>query len=128
MLLINFAHPLTAAQRADVERVSGQAVERVIEVKTQLDHERPFGSQVRQVVEAVGLTPAEWQTLPLLIQLPSLNVIAALVIAELHGRCGYFPAVLRLKPVPATTPPRFAVAEIVNLQVVRDAARQTRQA
>ena len=49
-----------------------------------------------------------------------------MVIAELHGRCGYFPAVLRLKPVPATTPPRFAVAEIINLQIVRDAARQTR--
>jgi hypothetical protein len=83
---------------------------------------------VRQVVDAVGLTPEEWQTLPLVVNLPSLNVIAALVIAELHGRCGYFPAVLRLKPVPQTTPPRFAVAEIVNLQTVRDEARQTRSA
>lgn len=128
MILINFAHPLTATQWADVERYSGQAVERVIEVKTQCDHEQPFVPQVRQMVEAVGLTPAEWQTLSLLIQLPSLNVIAALGIAELHGRCGYFPAILRLKPVPHATPPQFAVAEIVNLQVVRDAARQTRQA
>lgn len=126
MILLNFAHPLTAAQRAEVERYSGQTVERVIEVKTQLDHEQPFVPQVRQVVEAVELTPEEWQTLPLVVQLPSLNVIAAMVIAELHGRCGYFPSVLRLKPVPATTPPRFAVAEIVNLQLVRDAARQTR--
>ena len=126
MILLNFAHPLTAVQRADVERCSGQALERVIEVKTQLDHEQPFVAQVRQVVEAVGLRPEEWQTLPLVVQLPSLNVIAALVIAELHGRCGYFPAVLRLKPVPSTTPPQFAVAEIVNLQTVRDTARQTR--
>ena len=126
MILLNFAHPFTAAQRAEVERYSGQTVERVIEVKTQLDHEQPFVPQVRQVVEAVELTPEEWQTLPLVVQLPSLNVIAAMVIAELHGRCGYFPAVLRLKPVPATTPPRFAVAEVVNLQLVRDAARQTR--
>ena len=80
------------------------------------------------MVETVGLTPEEWQTLPLVVNLPSLNVIAALVIAELHGRCGYSPAVLRLKPVPQTTPPQFAVAEIVNLQTVRDAARQTRSA
>lgn len=128
MILLNFAHPLTAAQRADAERYSGQALERVIEVKTQLDHEQLFVAQVRQVVETVGLTPEEWQTLPLVVNLPSLNVIAALVIAELHGRCGYFPAVLRLKPVPQTTPPQFAVAEIVNLQTVRDAARQTRSA
>ena len=126
MILLNFAHPLTAAQRASVERCSGQALERVIEVKTQLDHDQPFAAQVRQMVEAVGLSSEEWQTLPLVVNLPSLNVIAALVVAELHGRCGYFPAVLRLKPVPDTTPPQFAVAEIVNLQVVRDAARHTR--
>ena len=53
-------------------------------------------------------------------------MVAALVMAELHGRCGYFPAVLRLKPVSDTTPLQFTVAEVVNLQVVRDAARHTR--
>jgi hypothetical protein len=126
MVLLNFAHPLTAAQRASVERCSGQALERVIEVKTQLDHDQPCVAQAHQMVEAVGLSPEEWQTLPLVVNLPSLSVVAALVVAELHGRCGYFPAVLRLKPVPDTTPLQFTVAEIVNLQVVRNAARQTR--
>jgi hypothetical protein len=62
----------------------------------------------------------------MLVNLPSLNVIAALLLAELHGRCGYFPAVLRLQPIPHTTPPQFAVAEILNLQQVREAARQRR--
>jgi hypothetical protein len=126
MVLLNFAHPLTAAQRASVERCSGQALERVIEVKTQLDHDQPCVAQVRQMVEAVGLSSEEWQSLPLAVNLPSLSIVAALVMAELHGRCGYFPAVLRLKPVPHTMPPQFAVAEIVNLQMVRDAARHTR--
>jgi hypothetical protein len=126
MILLNFAHPLTAAQCASVERCSGQALERVIEVKTQLDHDWPFAVQVRQLIEDVGFSSEEWQTLPLVVNLPSLSVIAALVVAELHGRCGYFPAVLRLKPVPDTTPPQFTVAEIVNLQRVRDAARHTR--
>jgi hypothetical protein len=126
MILLNFSHPLTAAQRTDAEGYCGQPLERVIDIATQLDHAQPFVPQVHQVVERVGLTTAEWQGLPLLVQLPSLNVIAALVLAELHGRCGYFPAVLRLRPVPLTTPPQFAVAEIVNLQMVRDAARHTR--
>jgi hypothetical protein len=101
-------------------------LERVIEVKTQLDHDQPCVAQVRQLVEAVGFSSEEWQTLPLVVQLPSLSVVAALVVAELHGRCGYFPAVLRLKPVPDATPLQFVMAEIVNLQVVRDAARHTR--
>jgi hypothetical protein len=39
---------------------------------------------------------------------------------------GYFPAVLRLRPVPDSNPPQFEVAEIVNLQAVRDAARLRR--
>jgi hypothetical protein len=126
MILLNFAHPLTAAQRASVERCSGQALERIIEVKTQLDHDQPFAAQVRQLVEAMGLSSEEWQTLPLVVNLPSLSVIAVLVVTELHGHCGYFPAVLRLKPVPDTTPLQFTVAEIVTLQMVRDAARHTR--
>jgi len=126
MILLNFAHPLTVVQRASVERCSGQPLERVIEVKTQLDHSQPCVAQVRQIVEAVGLSSEEWQSLPLVVNLPSLSVVAALVMAELHGRCGYFPAVLRLKPVSDTTPLQFTVAEVVDLQVVRDAARHTR--
>jgi hypothetical protein len=126
MLLINFSHPLTPEQCTYIERLSGQAFDRVIEVKTQFDQAQPFVAQAQQLVEAVGLSPVQWQTESMLVNLPSLNVIAALVLAELHGRCGYFPAVLRLKPIPHTTPPQFAVAEILNLQQVREAARQRR--
>jgi hypothetical protein len=126
MILLNFSHPLTPAQFAAIERLAGQQVERVIEVKTQLDHARPFAEQARAVVEVAGLSPQEWQGLPLLVNLPSLSAIAALVLAELHGRMGYFPAVLRLRPVPETMPPQFEVAEIINLQAVREAARQRR--
>jgi hypothetical protein len=128
MLLINFAHPLTPAQCTRIERLGGQALDRIIEVKTQFDHEQPFAEQARQVVDAAGLSSEQWQTASLLLNLPSLSVIAALVLAELHGRCGYFPAVLRLKPIPQTTPPQFEVAEILNLQILREAARQRRWA
>jgi hypothetical protein len=126
MLLINFAHPLTPAQLARVESLSGQAIERVIEITTQFDYEQPFVEQAQQIVETVGLSPEQWQTASILVDLPSLNVIAALVLAELHGRCGYFPAILRLKPLPHTTPPQFEVAEILNVQMVREAARRKR--
>jgi hypothetical protein len=126
MLLINFSHPLTSAQCTCIERLSGQAIDRIINIKTQFDPDQPFVEQAQQVVEAVGLCPDEWQTVPLLVNLPGLSAIAALVLAELHGRCGYFPAIVRLKPVLQTTPPRFEVAEIMNLQTVREAARQQR--
>jgi hypothetical protein len=39
---------------------------------------------------------------------------------------GYFPPVLRLRPVEGALPPRFEAAETLNLQGVRDAARKKR--
>ncbi len=126
MLLLNFAHPVTPAQRARIEELAGQPVERVIDVPAQFDPARPYAAQTSELIAAAGLAPAGWQMLPLLVNLPSYNVIAALMIAELHGRMGYFPAILRLRPVAGSTPPQFEVAEIINLQAIRDAARTRR--
>ena len=125
MILLNFSHPLTSAQLSTIKQL-GREIERVIDIKTQLDHAQPFAEQAQALVESVGLSSQEWQTSPLLVNLPSLNVIAALVLAELHGRMGYFPAVLRLRPVASGAPPQFEIAEILNLQAVRDAARGKR--
>jgi len=47
-------------------------------------------------------------------------------LAEGHSRIGYFPAIVRLRPLADSLPPRFEVAEIINLQAVRDLARQQR--
>ena len=126
MLIINFTHPLTAPQTTALAPLTGAHITRIIEVKTQLDPAQLFSEQAHILIESIGLTEAEWQTLPLLINLPSHNVIAALVLAESHGRMGYFPAVIRLRPMAETTPPQFEVAEIINLQAVRDRARQAR--
>jgi hypothetical protein len=51
---------------------------------------------------------------------------AVALLAELHGRCGYFPSCLRMRPVAGARPPRYEVAEVLNLQAVRDAARGRR--
>lgn len=126
MTLLNFSHPLTSPQCTAIEQFVGVPLERVLEVITQFDSVRSFAEQTQALTASIGLSATELQTLPLLVNLPSHNIIAALVLAELHGRMGYFPAVLRLRPVPQTTPPQFEVAEIINLQAVRERARQSR--
>jgi hypothetical protein len=126
MILVNFSHPLTELQRGAIEGLTGCEVAETRDVATHFDHAQPFAGQAEALVEAAGLAPEQWQTESLLINLPSLHVIAALVLAELHGRMGYFPAVLRLRPVSGSVPPQFEVAEILNLQAVRDAARERR--
>ena len=126
MILLNFAHPLTADHIAQVEALTSQKVDRVVEVHTQIDPQQPLVPQVVAMADAAGLSPDEWQTLPLLVNPPSLNFIAVALLAELHGRCGYFPAHLRLRPVQGSLPPQYEVAEILDLQAVRDMARKRR--
>src|SRR5262249_13157074 len=96
-------------------------------VPCQFDHGRPFAEQVRALLDGVGLSADEWQTTPLLVNLPSLAAIAAVVLAEVHGRAGYWPPVLRLRPVAGAGPPRVEVAEVIDLQGVRDEARARRR-
>jgi hypothetical protein len=126
MILLNFTHPLTGDQRAAVEQLTGQPIDRLIERPAHFDQSQPFVEQVRALVEATGLTPAEWQSAPIIVNPPALAAIAVTLLAELHGRMGYFPPVVRLRPVEEALPPRYEVAEIINLQPVRDRARGRR--
>jgi hypothetical protein len=126
MIVLNFSHPLTTEHLAQIEGITGQKVEKVIGVKTQFDNTRPFAEQVEELVKSVGLSPEEWQTLPIIIHPPALNFIAVTLLAHLHGLMGYFPAVIRLRPVEGSAPPRYEVAEVINLQEVRDRARKSR--
>lgn len=125
VLLLNFSHPLTPAHLAQVGALTGQEL-RVIDVPVQIDHARPLAAQIAELVENIGLSSDEWQTLPILVNVPGYALATAALLAELHGRMGYFPAIVRLRPVPDSTPPQFEVAEIVNLQTTRNAARLRR--
>ncbi|RLT34950.1 MAG: hypothetical protein DWI57_16020 [Chloroflexi bacterium] len=126
MLLLNFSHPITESQRAQIEALTGSAIQRVIAVMPQFDEQQPFVPQLAGMLIQIDLSADEWQTEPLLVVLPSLNFIAAGLLAELHGRMGYFPAVVRTRPVAGALPRRYEVAEILNLQSLREAARHTR--
>ncbi len=126
MLILNFSHPLTEAQRAQIEALTGQPIEEVRRIPTHFDQEAPFIPQVIALAEACQLSPEAWQTQSLLIVPPALNFIAVALMAELHGRMGYFPPVVRTRPVAGALPPRYEVAEILNLQALRDEARQRR--
>jgi hypothetical protein len=126
LLLLNFSHPLPPDQLARIETLVGQPIAQVIAIPVQFDNVQPFLPQLEALVAQIPLTSEQFQTEQVLIVPPALNFIAALLLAELHGRMGYFPSVVRVSPVAGSTPPRYEVAEILNLQAVRDAARQAR--
>ena len=126
MILVNFSHPLTPQQVNQVQAFTGQHVERIVEVPTQFDDGKPFAAQVEQLLAKCTLSTREWQTMPILVVLPAHNVIAATLLAKLHGLTGYFPSVLRLRPCHEGALTRFEVAEVINLETVREEARKRR--
>ena len=126
MILINFAHPFTPEHLKQIEGLANQKVDRTIEISAAIHPQEAIHLQVVELIEQTGLSSTEWQTYPLLVNPPSLNFIAITLLAELHGRCGYFPAHLRMRPVAGSVPIEYEAAEILNLQAIRENARKTR--
>lgn len=91
----------------------------------QINHAEPLAPQIVALVDATDLSSEEWQTRQLLINPPGYAPAAFVLLAELHGRIGHFPTLVRLrpKPAPVTT---YEVAELLDLQAVREEARTRR--
>ncbi len=125
MLILNFTHPITDEQRTQIETLADTPISDIRTIPVQINQEQPLDNQITAIVESVGLSSEEWQTLPLLINPPGYAPAAFVLLAQLHGRIGHFPTLIRLRPKygAMTT---FEVAELLNLQHVREAARTRR--
>ena len=126
MLLLNFSHALSQEQQAQIEAMAGQPIQRTINAMPLFDEQQPFEPQLAELLDRIEPSAAQWQTEPVLVVLPALNLIAGVLLASLHGRMGYFPHVVRTRPVEGSIPRRFEVAEILDLQALRAAARRSR--
>lgn len=124
-VLLNYGHPLTPAQLAQIGALVGQAPD-VRNIAVQFDRVRPIAEVARDLVDATDLSPREWQSRALLLNPPGLAPLAVALLAEIHGRSGHFPLMLNIRPVAHAIPPEYEVAEIVNVQALRDSARTRR--
>ncbi len=125
MLILNFTHPLTDAHKAQIESFAGIPIDDIHTIPVQIDQNEPLEDQIRAIVDAVHLTSEQWQTRSLLINPPGYAPAAFVLLAELHGRMGHFPTLIRLRPKagPMTS---YEVAELLNLQIIRETARTHR--
>lgn len=125
MIILNFSHSLTKEQLEQIEEIVKRKIEQVIPVKVQFNHQESFIEQMQKMLEGFNLDQNLLEG-GFLVNLPSFNVISALLLAEIHGRMGYFPGIIRIRPVEGAIPPKFEVAELINLQQIRETARITR--
>jgi hypothetical protein len=126
MFLLNFSHPITPDQMRRILEIMDRTDIKVHDIPTQIDNSQPLVSQVVAVVDRCPISSVAWQATPILVHLPGYAPVAGALLAELHGRMGHFPAMVRLRPVAGSMPTVFEVAEILNLQAVREAARERR--
>ena len=127
MLLLNFSHPLRPAHLSQLADELGEKPVLRFDHMAQVSHEDEFAKQVNRLVDSINLNPTEWQTERILVNPPGFAPLALALLAELHGRMGYFPSIVRMRPVPNSKPQEFEVAEVVNFQKVRDEARTRRK-
>ena len=120
-ILIKFARAMDSAQIQQLEDLLGAEIDERIDVSGQLQDDQPYLPQARAMISAVGLTPAEWQSLPLVINIHPFAPGAAAVLAWLHGLRGYFPDVVRMMRDEQTG--HFQVVEVLHLQSVRNEIR-----
>ncbi len=125
MLILNFTHPLTDEHKTQIEALANRPIDNIQTIPVQIDQSKPLETQIRAIVDAVSLTSEEWQTRSLLINPPGYAPAAFVLLAELHGRMGHFPTLIRLRPKagPMTS---YEVAELLNLQTIRETARTHR--
>jgi hypothetical protein len=125
MLILNFAHPLTDEQRTQIEALANAPIEEVRTIPVQIDQSEPLEPQITAIVNSVGLSSEEWQTKPLLLNPPGYAPAALVLLAELHGRIAHFPTLIRMRPK-AEAVTTYEVAELLNLQSIRERARTRR--
>ena len=122
MLLIDFGHPISDAIKMQVENLVKRPITyHNIEKKRFVD-DRPFKEQLEELFDAAPLKSIPWEQADLIINLPTFSPIVATVLAEINGRSGKWPAILRMRPVADALVQTFELAEIINLGSIRSAA------
>jgi len=126
--LLNFSHPFTREQLATIADDYGIRIEdiTVISCPVQIDMNVSLKSQVEAIISKIGFSPDEWQTQHIIMNPPALSNVALVTVAELHGRIGHYPHMIRIVANHSGTITTFDIAEIINLDIVRANGRVAR--
>lgn len=125
ILVLNFAHPISEQQRAQIEKLVDTTIVDIITIPTHFQIGEPLQQQILRLLDELDLLIHDWYKRYILINPPGYAPAAFLLLAELHGRIGHFPSLIQLRPVPGPVT-TYEVAELLNLQTIRETARRRR--
>ena len=127
-IVLNFSgHPVLPGQLKTIEKLLQWPATRVMDVQVgTIAEDKNFIPNIVKAIEKIDLSPVQWQTTSIVAIPAGYSAIWSVVLAEIHGRLGYFPDVVHLRPSSAVTGEKFEVAEIMNLRQVRHSSRDKR--
>lgn len=127
-LVLNFSgHPVSETQRTAMQQQLGWPQLTVIEARLgNVPESRRFVGEVRSYIGQIDLPPEEWQRRHLAVIPAGYAPAWSVLLAELHGRLGYFPDMVRLRPTRGPGEEKFEVVEVVSLRDIRNEARSRR--
>lgn len=125
-LVVNFYHLLKPDQIKDMQRMQQWPSIEVIDARLgTVPEKKNFTRYLLNHIESIDLTAEEWQTACLAVIPAGYAPAWSIILAELHGRLGYFPDIVRFRPS-ESGPENYEVAEIVALREIRNKARGKR--
>ena len=127
-IVLNFSgHPVLPGQLKTIEKLLQWPATRVMDVQVgTIAEDKNFIANIVKAIEKIDLSPVQWQASSIVAIPAGYSAIWSVVLAEIHGRLGYFPDVVHLRPSSAVTGEKFEVAEIMNLRQVRHSSRDKR--
>jgi hypothetical protein len=127
-LVLNFSgHPVLPGQIKSIEKMQEWPTAKVIDVPVgTIAEDRKFVANVVRAIENIDLSPEQWQKAGIVAIPAGYSAIWSVLLAEMHGRLGYFPDIVHLRPSSTTSEEKFEVAEIMNLREVRHSSRGKR--
>lgn len=125
MTILNLASQLSSDDVSAVAALSGRKPRRVVNVVPNFVESEPLGPQVRELLDGLGFSSADWEKQSIILNLPPDPAASALIVAEIAGRRGRTPSVIRWRTAPGGQ--GREPAEVISLHEIRKEARHQRK-
>lgn len=125
MIILNLAEPLSTEDASVIAALAGRRLRGVRNFQPKFSDDLPLAPQVRNFVDLMGFSPKEWQTMSMVLCLPEDSVVATIIVAEVAGRRGRTPTVVRFRSDAGSG--KREPSELISLHEVRKDAQQAQK-
>lgn len=125
MTILNLASPLSSDDLSMISALCGRKARRVVDLGHAFSETEPLAPQVRALLDTLGFTSSDWQKQSIVVNLPADSVASTLIVADIAGRRGRTPSVIRWKS--SGNRGRMEPFEVISLHEIRKEARHQRK-